>query len=84
MTERHAPAANHRADIIFFFAIAILLLLAYQVRSVLLLVYLSALFAVVLAPAIDTIRKLKIGRWQPGRGAAVLHSHAPLLKRLRL
>ena len=72
MTERHAPAANHRADIIFFFAIAILLLLAYQVRSVLLLVYLSALFAVVLAPAIDTIRKLKIGRWQPGRGLALI------------
>ena len=72
MTEKHAPTAHHRSDVIFFFAIAVLLWLAYQVRSVLLLVYLSALFAVVLAPAIDTIRKLKIGRWRPGRGLALI------------
>jgi predicted PurR-regulated permease PerM len=36
------------------------------------LVYVSALFAVVLAPAIGLVRRLQIGKWRPGRGASVL------------
>jgi len=62
----------HRSDIVFFFAILIVLAVAYQVRSVLLLVYVSALFAVVIAPAIDFIRKFHIGKWRPGRGLAII------------
>jgi predicted PurR-regulated permease PerM len=41
------------------------------VADVLLLVYVSALFAVVLAPAINIIRRLRIGRCQPNRAVAV-------------
>ncbi len=63
---------THRSDIIFFFAAVIFLYLLYHVRSALMIIYLSALFAVVLAPAIDTIQKLRIGRWHPGRGLAVV------------
>jgi predicted PurR-regulated permease PerM len=72
LTQTHSSSANHRSDIIFFFALTLLLWLAYNVRTVLLLVYLSALFAVVLAPAIDTIRRIHIGKWRPGRGLALI------------
>jgi predicted PurR-regulated permease PerM len=63
---------NHRADIIFFVAIAVFVYLLYQVRAVLMIIYLSALFAVVLSPAITTIQKLRIGRWRPGPGLSVV------------
>jgi predicted PurR-regulated permease PerM len=51
---------------------AILLLLAWHLRGVLLLVYISALFAVVIGPAIGFMQRLHIGKWTPGRGAAVV------------
>lgn len=63
---------NHRSDILFFFFVLLILWTAYTVRDVLLLVYVSALFAVVVSPAIGGIRKLKIGHWRPGRGTAIL------------
>lgn len=63
--------ANHRADILFTFAVALLLYFAYLEREVLLLIYVSALFAVVLSPVIESIRRIRIGRWQPGRGVAI-------------
>ena len=64
--------SNHRSDILFFFAMLIALAAAYEVRRVLMIVYVSALFAVVIAPAIDLIRRLRIGSWRPGRGIAVI------------
>lgn len=64
--------SDHRSDILFFFGVLLALALAYEVRGVLLLVYVSALFAVVIAPAIDFIRRLRIGQWRPGRGLAVV------------
>jgi predicted PurR-regulated permease PerM len=63
---------GRRSDILFTFAVLIGIYVAYQVINVLLLVYVSALFAVVLAPAIGLVRRLHIGKWRPGRGAAVL------------
>jgi predicted PurR-regulated permease PerM len=63
---------THRSDILFTFAVLIGIYVAYRVMDVLLLVYVSALFAVVLAPAIGFVRRLQIGKWRPGRGAAVL------------
>jgi predicted PurR-regulated permease PerM len=63
---------NHRSDILFFFAVLLALWLAYTVRDVLMLVYMSALFAVVISPAIGAVRKLKIGNWRAGRGFAIL------------
>jgi predicted PurR-regulated permease PerM len=63
---------NHRSDILFFFGVMLALWTAYTVRDVLLLIYVSALFAVVLSPAIGVIQKIKIGKWRPGRGFAII------------
>lgn len=63
---------KHRSDILFFFGVLLVLWTAYTVRDVLLLIYVSALFAVVLSPAIGLILKIKIGRWRPGRGFAII------------
>jgi predicted PurR-regulated permease PerM len=65
-------AKSYRSDILFFFGVIIALWTAYSVRDVLILVYVSALFAVVLSPAIGIIRKLTVRRWRPGRGFAIL------------
>ena len=43
-----------------------------MVRSVLLIVYVSALFAVVLMPLVNGMRRIKIGRWSPSRAVAIL------------
>lgn len=59
-----------RSDIGFFFAVALGLYVAWLARDVLLLVYVSALFAVVVTPAINAVRRIRIGSWHPGRGAA--------------
>lgn len=63
---------DHRSEILFTFFVAILLLLAWQLRDVLLLIYISGLFAVVIGPAIGFVQRLHIGKWTPGRGIAVL------------
>lgn len=63
---------NHRSDILYFFLLAIAIYVAYQVKNVLLTIYLGILFSVVLAPAIDTVRKIRIGKYQPGRGTAII------------
>ncbi len=61
-----------RSDIVFTFALAIGLYLAWFVRDVLVILYVSALFAVVLMPVVAGIMKMRIGKWQPGRGMAIL------------
>lgn len=63
---------NHRSDILFAVAVVLALMVAWYVRDVLLLIYISALFAVVLGPGVEWIRKLGIGKWHPGRGLATL------------
>ncbi|HMF92314.1 MAG TPA: AI-2E family transporter, partial [Candidatus Angelobacter sp.] len=63
---------NHRSDILFFFAVLLALWIAYTVRDVLMLVYVSALFAVVISPAIGAIRKIRVRNWRPGRGFAII------------
>jgi predicted PurR-regulated permease PerM len=63
---------NHRSDIVFFFGVLLLLWAAYTVRDVLLLVYVSALFAVVVSPAIGLVQKVKIGKWRAGHGFAIV------------
>jgi predicted PurR-regulated permease PerM len=60
-----------RSDIVFAFICLAAMYLAIQAIDVLLLIYVSALFAVVISPAIRFIRRLKIGSWRPGRGLAI-------------
>jgi len=66
------PAPRRRADILFTLAVLGGLYAAYIVRHVLLIIYVSALFAVVLSPLIQLIARIHIGKWRPGHGAAVL------------
>ncbi|HKW76200.1 MAG TPA: AI-2E family transporter [Terriglobales bacterium] len=63
---------NRRSDILFFFAVLLALWTAYTVRDVLMLIYVSALFAVVLSPAIGLIQKIRINGWRAGRGFAIM------------
>jgi predicted PurR-regulated permease PerM len=60
-----------RSDIVFTFALAIGLAVAWQLREELALLYVSALFAVVLMPVIRGVQRIKIGKWSPGRGSAI-------------
>jgi predicted PurR-regulated permease PerM len=61
-----------RSDIVFFFALLLGLYLAWLVRDVLLLIYMSALFAVVFSPAVQFVRRAHIRNWRPGRGLAIV------------
>ena len=60
-----------RSNILFFFAVLIALGLAWKLLNVLELVYLSALFAVVLMPVVQRIQKLSIRGWSPSRPIAI-------------
>jgi len=74
-SEAPAPttlARSIRGDIAFTFILAIALYVAWLVRDVLLIVYVSALFAVVLMPVVNFIRRLRIRKWQPSRVVAIL------------
>lgn len=66
------PRRNVRGDVLFTFAIAILLALAWVLRDVLVLIYVSALAAVVLMPVVRGVQRLRIGKWHPGHGIAIL------------
>src|SRR5207248_6290007 len=48
------------------------LYVAWELRHALLLVYVAIVLAIVLAPAVDWLRRWHIGRWRPGRSAGVL------------
>jgi predicted PurR-regulated permease PerM len=69
---KSARSRSVRGYIIFAFAIALALIAAYQMREILLLLYVSALFAVVLSPLIRGITRIHIQKWHPGRGLAIL------------
>ncbi len=70
--ERSRQSAAVRGYILFTFAIALGLTLAWHLRMVLELVYVSALFAVVLMPMVQNIMRLRIGKWSPSRSVAVV------------
>ena len=63
---------HRRTELLLAFAIALGIFVAYQVRHVLLLIYVSALFAVVFGPVIEVVGRVRVGRWNPSRGFAVL------------
>jgi predicted PurR-regulated permease PerM len=60
-----------RADIVFTFAIAIGLYLAWLLRDILVLIYVSALCAVILLPVVRGVQRLRIGKWHPSHGIAI-------------
>ncbi len=66
-----ARTRSARGNVVFAFAIALALATAYLMREILLLLYVSALFAVVLSPVIRGITRIHIGKWHPGRGLAI-------------
>ncbi len=70
--EQSKKPRSLRSDIIFTIVLLILLALAWELRDVLLLVFVSALFAVVLNPAIEAVRSVHIGHWWPSRGTAIV------------
>jgi len=61
-----------RGYILFTFAIAIGLYLAWLVRDVLVMLYVSALFAVVLMPVVRSVQHIRIGKWHPNHGIAMV------------
>ena len=65
-------SSSLRNDIVFTVVLLAALAIAWEIRSVLLLVYVSATFAVVLSPAIDLIRRIHVGKRRVGRGSAIL------------
>jgi len=71
MTVPHANPRTLRSDIVFALAILLALAVAWQVREVLMLLYVSALFAAVLTPVVRSTGRLRIGRWRPFKGYAV-------------
>jgi predicted PurR-regulated permease PerM len=72
LTPQQEQGRSIRGYILFFFAIAVLLGVLWVLRSVLEIVYVSALFAVVLMPIVQQIRKLRIFGRELSRTAAVL------------
>ena len=61
-----------RGYILFVFAVMLAIALAWRLRSVLEIVYVSALFAVVLTPLVQTFMKLRIRKWKPSKAVAVI------------
>ena len=72
MTEPSGSPRNLRRDIVFAFALALACYLAWLIRDVLVMLYVSALFAVVLSPMVRFTAQFRIRRWQPFKGSAVL------------
>jgi len=70
------PAPNSaqsiRGYIVFAFAFAFAIYVVWLLRNVLVLLYVSSLFAVVLTPVVRATSRLRIGRWHPFHGATAI------------
>jgi len=71
MTESSGNPRTLRSDIVFAFGLILACYLAWLIRDVLVLLYVSALFAVVLNPVVRATSGFHVGRWQPFKGSAV-------------
>jgi predicted PurR-regulated permease PerM len=71
MTESIRSSRSLRSDITFAFVLALACYLAWLVREVLILLYVSALFAVVLQPLVQFVANRRFGRFRPFKGAAI-------------
>ena len=72
MTEFSGRPRSFRSDIVFAFTLVLACALAWLMRDVLMMLYVSALFAVILTPVVRSTSSLRIRRWQPFKGSAVL------------
>ncbi len=61
-----------RGHILFFFGVALALYVAWLMRGMLALLYVSALFAVVLSPVVRATSRVQIGRWKPFHGSMAI------------
>ena len=61
-----------RSDIVFAFALVAVGYLAWLARDVLVLLYVSALFAVIFAPVVRATARLRVGRFQPLKGSRAI------------
>jgi predicted PurR-regulated permease PerM len=64
--------ASVRGHILFAIGVLLLLALAWALRKELLILYVSALFAVVLMPAVTRITQLNIRGYHPSRAVAII------------
>ena len=72
MSESQARGYDLRPEIAFAFGLAVACYVVWLIREVLVLLYVSALLAVVLRPVVAAVSKVQIGRWRPFRGYAIL------------
>ena len=66
------PGPKRRADILFTIAVLTAIYLAWRLRAVLLIIYVSALFAVVISPALRFVQRFRVRSWNPGKGLAFI------------
>ena len=71
MTQSTGYPRTLRSDIVFAFALILVGYLAWMIRNVLVLLYVSALFAVVLSPVVEATSSFHIRGWRPFKGSAV-------------
>jgi predicted PurR-regulated permease PerM len=71
MTEPLGSPRNLRRDIVFAFVLALACYVAWLIRDVLVMLYVSALFAVVLSPMVRFTAQIRIRRWQPFKNSAI-------------
>jgi len=71
-TYKQQSRAEVRSHILFTIAILLLLALAWTLQKELLILYVSALFAVVLMPAVKFITKLNLRGYHPSRAVGIL------------
>ena len=72
MNQAAQSKQNVHGHILFFFAVALGLYVAWLIRGMLALLYISALFAVVLSPIVRATSRIQIGRWKPFHGSMAI------------
>jgi predicted PurR-regulated permease PerM len=72
MNQSAQSKQNVRGHIVFFFTVALALYVAWLIRGVLALLYVSALFAVVLSPVVRATSRIHVGRWKPFHGSTAI------------
>ena len=72
MTKEHAEPHNLRGDIVFTFALAAVAYIVWELRDLLILFYVSALFAVVLRPVVDATGNIRIKGKRPFQGPVAI------------